>query len=198
MAGTVNRSLPGKVDGRLAAPLRWLFALRCLACGERGAQGRDLCEACHAALPWQGPACRRCALTLPQPGVCGHCLQQPPPVDEAHAVFDYAFPMDRLLPRLKFHGDFAAGRVLAHCMAERLSCLPPPDALVPVPLHRARLRQRGYDQALELAKPLARGLQLPLLGELLHRSKTTTATCVAPSGWRTTPRCPRMSPWSTT
>ena len=175
MAGTVNQSLPGKVDGRLAAPLPWLFALRCLVCGERGSRGRDLCEACHAALPWQGPACRRCALPLPQAGVCGHCLQHPPPLAETHAVFDYAFPLDRLLPRLKFHGDFAAGRVLAQAMAERCATLPRPGAILPVPLHRTRLRQRGYDQALELATPLARALRVPLLGDVLHREKTTTA-----------------------
>lgn len=175
MAGTVNQSLPGKVDGRLAAPMAWLFPLRCLVCGERAAQDRDLCEACHAALPWQGPACRHCALPLPQPGECGHCLQHPPPLGEVHAAFDYAFPIDRLLPRLKFHGDFTAGRVLTQCMVERLSRRPRPHAVVPVPLHRARLRQRGYDQALELAKPLARALQLPLLDDALLRRKTTTA-----------------------
>ncbi len=96
-------------------------------------------------------------------------------MDEVHAVFDYAFPLDRLLPRLKFHGDFAAGRVLARCMAERCASLPRPEAIVSIPLHRTRLRQRGYDQALELAKPLARTLQIPLLADALHRSKTTTA-----------------------
>ena len=175
MAGTVNQSLPGKVDGCLAAPLSWLFALRCMVCGEPGTDGRDLCAACHAALPWQGPACARCALPIPQPGQCGQCLQAPPPLDEVHAVFDYAFPLDRLLPRLKFHRDFAAGRVLARCMLDRLAALPRPDALIPIPLHRARLRSRGYDQALELASPLARALQLPLLGKALQRSKTTTA-----------------------
>ena len=175
MAGTVNRSLPGKVDGRLAAPLAWLFALRCLVCGEAGANGHDLCTDCLAALPRQGPACPRCALPMPHPGTCGECLQRPPPLDAAHAAFDYAFPLDRLLPRLKFHRDFAAGRVLAQCMAERYASLPRPDALLPVPLHRARLRRRGYDQALELAKPLARALSLPLLDDVLHRHKTTTA-----------------------
>ena len=180
MAGTVNRSLPGKVDGRLAAPLAWLFALRCLVCGEPGANGRDLCASCHSALPWQGPACLRCALPLPQAGLCGDCLQTArhqggPALDETHAAFEYAFPLDRLLPRLKFHRDFAAGRVLAQCMAERYASLPRPDALLPVPLHRARLRRRGYDQALELAKPLARALSLPLLDDVLHRHKTTTA-----------------------
>ena len=175
MAGTVNRSLPGKVDGCLAAPLPWLFALCCIVCGEPGTDGRDLCAACHAALPWQGPACRRCALPLPQAGHCGQCLQAPPPLDDVHAVFDYAFPLDRLLPRLKFHRDFAAGRVLAQCMADRLGDLPRPDALIPISLHRARLRSRGYDQALELARPLAHALQLPLLGNALQRSKVTIA-----------------------
>lgn len=175
MAGTVNRSNPGKVDGCQAAPLAWLFALRCMACGEPGAHDRDLCTACHTDLPWQGPACLRCALPIPQPGTCGHCLQSPPPLGEVHAVFDYAFPLDRLLPRLKFHRDFAAGRLLAQCMGERLALLPRPDAMIPIPLHRARLRSRGYDQALELARPLARALQLPLLGNALQRRRMTTA-----------------------
>ena len=175
MAGTVNQSLPGKVDGCLAAPMPWLFALRCMVCGEPGSVGRDLCCACHAALPWQGAACQRCALPLPHAGECGHCLQAPPPLAEVHAVFDYAFPLDRLLPRLKFHRDFAAGRVLAQCMTERLATLPRPHALIPIPLHRARLRGRGYDQALELARPLARGLGIPLLEHALRRRKSTRA-----------------------
>ena len=117
----------------------------------------------------------RCALPLPQAGHCGHCLQAPPPLDQVHAVFDYAFPLDRLLPRLKFHRDFAAGRVLAQCMVDRLASLPRPEALIPIPLHRARLRRRGYDQALELARPIGLALRLPLLGNALQRSKATTA-----------------------
>jgi len=175
MAGTVNQSLPGKVDGCLAAPWPWLFALRCLVCGEPGAQDRDLCSACHAALPWLGTACPRCALPMPQDEVCGACLQHPPPLEAVHAVFDYTFPLDRLLPRLKFHGDFAAGHVLAQALAERCAALPRPDAIVPIPLHRGRLRQRGYDQAMELATPLAHALHLPLLARALQRRKTTTA-----------------------
>ena len=175
MAGTVNRSIPGKVDGCPAAPLRWLFPLRCLACGEAGAHRRDLCAACHAALPWQGPACLRCALPMSQAGICGDCLQHSPPLAETHAAFDYAFPLDRLLPRLKFHGDFAAGRVLAQCMVDALAGADRPDALLPVPLHAARLRRRGYDQALELAQPLARALQVPLLAGVLRRTRATGA-----------------------
>ena len=184
MAGTVNQTLPEKVDGRLAAPLQWVFALRCVVCGEAGAQGRDLCAACHAALPWQGPACLRCALPLPRTETCGACLQRPPPLTEAHAAFNYAFPLDRLLPRLKFHRDLAAGRVLAQAMAERCTSLVRPDAILPVPLHRARLRRRGFDQALEVAQPLARALQLPLLDCALIRGKTTTAQSLLDAGAR--------------
>lgn len=175
MAGTVNQTIPGKVDGRPAAPLAWLFPLRCLACGESGTHGRDLCAACHAALPWQGPACPRCALPVPGGGTCGACLAASPPLTRVHAAFDYAFPLDRLLPRLKFHGDFAAGRVLAQCMVDALTAADRPDALLPLPLHRARLRRRGYDQALELARPLARALRLPLLTATLQRTRATGA-----------------------
>lgn len=173
MAGTVNQSIPGKVDGCLAAPLPWLFGLRCLVCGASGSDGRDLCTACLAALPWQGPACLRCALPLRSPGICGQCLWQPIQLDAAYAVFEYAFPLDRMLPRLKFHQDLAAGRVLVQCMATRCAALPRPDAIVPIPLHRGRLRQRGYDQALELARPLARALRIPLMGVALRRCKAT-------------------------
>jgi len=112
---------------------------------------------------------------MPRNEVCGSCLQHPPPISEAHAAFAYAFPVDRLLPRLKFHRDLAAGRLLAQAMTERCAGLPRPDAVVPVPLHRARLRRRGFDQAFELAAPLARALQMPLLDRALQRRRTTSA-----------------------
>jgi ComF family protein len=154
-----------------------VFALRCVVCGEAGADGRDLCAACHVGLPWQRAACLRCAAPLPHPDTCGACLQrgERAPLHAVHAVFDYRFPLDRLLPRLKFHADFAAGRVLAQCMASACAGLAQPQALVPVPLHAARLRSRGYDQALELARPLARALGLPLLAQAVQRSRSTQA-----------------------
>ncbi|MBZ4187040.1 ComF family protein [Thermomonas sp. RSS23] len=175
MDATVNQITISKVDRHLHAPLGWLLPPRCVVCGDAGMPGRDVCACCHADLPWQGLACGCCALPLPTTGICGHCLQQPSPLDAAHAAFDYSFPLDRLLPRLKFHADFACGRMLAQCMAERFAALPRPAAIVPVPLHPARLRRRGYDQALELAKPIARALALPLRGNLLQRGKPTSA-----------------------
>lgn len=153
-----------------------LLPARCLVCGERGAHGRDLCADCTAALPWNSPACPRCALPLPAPAShCGACLRTPPPFDAAHAVFRYAFPLDRLLPRFKFHADLAAGRLLAGLALPVFGSAPRPQVLLPVPLHPARLRQRGYDQALELARPLARALGLPLCADGLRRRRATPA-----------------------
>ena len=153
---------------------RLLFRSRCLLCGESGDAGRDLCRACAATLPWNRSACARCALPLAiAADACGHCLRHPPPIASTRAAFVYGFPVDRLLPRLKFHDGLGAGRLLSGLMAEALADADRPDALMPVPLHRARLRQRGYDQALELAKPLARELRLPLRDGLLHRRKAT-------------------------
>ena len=162
-----------KVDRLLGRLGRLLLAPRCLLCGEVAGGERDLCGACAAELPWSGHACARCALPLHEPGTCGPCLRRPPPLAATHAAFVYGFPLDRLLPRFKFHDDLAAGRLLSQLMADALRGLPPPDALVPVPLHRARLRSRGYDQALELAKPLARTLRIPLLADALVRRRET-------------------------
>ena len=174
--------MPGPVNlNRRALVDRWwrrlgarLCPARCLVCAEAAPPETDLCPACRASLPWNDRACPGCALPMATTGSpCGACLCRPPPLGEAHAAFVYAFPLDRLLPRLKFHRDLAAGRLLAGAMAARFAALPRPDALLAVPLHRARLRRRGYDQALELARPLARALDLPLLEGALVRTRGT-------------------------
>lgn len=152
-----------------------LLPARCLVCGEAGSHGQDLCLACRRALPFNRVACARCALPLPAPGTCGACLRQPPPFTASVAALVYRFPVDRLLPRFKFHGDLAAGRLLSQLMAQAFADAPRPQALVPVPLHPSRLRRRGYDQALELARPLARAFALPLHADALRRVRATSA-----------------------
>lgn len=118
------------------------------------------------------------------PGVCGDCLRDPPLLAQTRAVFVYGFPLDRLVPRFKFHRDLAAGRLMADLMAGALASAPRPDALVPVPLHARRIRQRGYDQALELARPLAATLALPLRADLLQRIRATAAQSELDAGQR--------------
>lgn len=175
MPDAVNRAPGPQVDAGQGPRLPW--APRCLGCGAEGQPRLDLCVACRAHLPWLGSACRRCALPLGRRhagGCCPACARNPPPFGHAAAAFVYAPPLDRWLPRFKFHRDLAAGRLLAQLMAEALAAAERPEALVPVPLHRARLRRRGYDQALELARPLARALSVPLQAGLLWRKRATS------------------------
>lgn len=192
MPAPVNQAPPLLVDSR---PRRWLARLdallippRCLVCDEPGWADRDLCRACATALPWNRQACGRCALPLAvDDGVCGVCLRRAPPFQRARAPFTYGFPLDRLLPRLKFHGDLASARLLAELF---VAALPPdwreqgPQALLPVPLHRTRLSQRGYDQALELARLVAARTGLPLLANALQRSRATAAQTELGAGAR--------------
>ena len=192
MPAPVNQTLPDEVDGFRARLGFWLrndasrllWPARCLICDESAEDARDLCRACAAALPWNHVACDRCALPLAAPGTCGACLRRPPPLAAAHAACRYGFPLDRLLLRFKFSHDLTAGRLLSQLMAEACSSLPRPDALIPIPLHCARLRHRGYDQALELARPLARALSLPLLDNALQRVRPTRAQSELGAGAR--------------
>lgn len=157
---------------------RCVLPLRCLLCGAAGANGVDLCAACAAELPRNPSCCARCALPLATPAaLCGECQQHAPPWDAAWAPFRYGWPLDRLETRYKFAGDLAAGRALT-TLWQRESALPSsalPQALLPVPLHRGRLRRRGFNQALELAKPLAQAFGLPLYAQALHRQRATQA-----------------------
>ena len=154
----------------------WLLPWRCLLCGAAGADGLDLCRACAAELPRNHHCCARCALPLPgSVASCGACQRKPPPWQAAWAPFRYGWPLDRLEARYKFGRELAAGRTLA----ELWQRLPPPLArpalILPVPLHRARLRQRGYNQALELARPVGRALGIPVRHDVLLRARATAA-----------------------
>lgn len=180
----VNQSLWRKVDHWLDCAGRVLLPPRCLLCQQPGADGHDLCAACAAPLqPY--PTCQQCALPLPASApACGRCLRHPPPYTHTLALGLYQFPLDRLLPRFKFHADLAAGRELARLLADAAQHAVRPQALLPVPLHPQRLRERGYNQALELARPLAHALDLPLLPDALQRLHATAAQSQLSAGAR--------------
>jgi len=155
---------------------RWLLPLRCVLCSAPGASGIDLCEACATELPRNRRCCARCALPLAtSAALCGQCQRRPPPWDAAWAPFRYGWPLDRLESRYKFGRDLATGRALA-ALWQREPCPGAlPALIVPVPLHRQRLRERGYNQSLELGRPLADALDIPLRHDLLRRLRATSA-----------------------
>lgn len=146
------------------------------ACVLCGAPGTALCPGCHGDLPRLGTACERCGEPLPVAGVCGHCLRTPPPFDGTRALFRYASPVSELVLRLKFQGALHLAKQLGRLLAEQLAAVEPrPDLIIPVPLHPARLATRGYNQALELGRPLARAFGVPLGPTLCARVRDTAA-----------------------
>ena len=108
------------------------------------------------------------------PGSCVDCVSRPPVFDRATATFIYDFPVDRMIRRLKYRGRLLHARLLGELLGHavrRLETLP--AAIVPVPLHRRRLRQRGFNQAREIAAAVARVTALPLRDRLCARRLDT-------------------------
>ena len=157
----------------IESALLGLYPPVCLLCGADGEKHRDLCGDCREDLPVNANPCPRCAEPLPagaRPGsLCGSCLRHPPPFAACYAPFLYEPPVDWLVGRLKFHGRLAAGRVLAGLLGDALTPDPRPDLILPVPLHPARLRVRGFNQTAEIARPVARRLGIPLVTDLALR-----------------------------
>ena len=144
----------------------WWLTPSCTLCGERVSQGQAFCDGCERSLPLLDAGCAVCATRL-APGshslICGECQQRPPRYAGAHAAFRYAAPVDRLVQGAKYNARFDWLKILAARLLERVRARAGEvDAIVPVPLHRSRLRSRGYNQAIELARPIARSLHLPL------------------------------------
>lgn len=168
---------------------RALYPPLCRLCGAPGAGGRDLCAGCTRDLPRFGDGCRVCARPL-APGValplCGRCQRQAPFYDRTLAPFAYCAPLDHLIGRLKFHGDLAMASLLGDLLADRVleGGRPLPDAILPVPLHPRRLRERGFNQAVELARPLARRAGLPVELTAVRRARATESQAQLPAGRR--------------
>lgn len=133
----------------------------CVLCGARTRDGL-ICAACDADLP-RLPAgrCPQCALPSPAGLTCGACLKQSPAFDRCEAVFSYGFPLDALIQRCKYGGAQELAALFAKALAARLAGRPLPELIVPMPLHPARLRERGFNQALEIGRRLAARLDLP-------------------------------------
>lgn len=145
-----------------------LYPPVCVLCGDQGKhtgnQGLDLCEPCSKALPRLQSACVRCAEPLSNhattESLCGRCQVTPPAYHRCLSPFCYQPPADHLIQSLKFQGRLEMAQLLGRLMAGWLSQVieSRPDLIIPVPLHSQRLRERGFNQAAEIARPIARQL----------------------------------------
>lgn len=165
------------VYSSLRSVRNWLLPVHCRLCGSQCSHDYELCTGCYNDLPWQQAACRRCAEPLPEANIkrlCGACLSRSPPFDQVLAPLRFTAPVDRLIHAFKFRNDLAAGRLLGNLL-NTAAAGRRPDLLLPVPLHASRLRQRGFNQSLELARQIGRAQQIPLAAKLLHRTRATSA-----------------------
>lgn len=180
--------IPTMMGRRLVSPLGkaireipTLLPTICVVCSRNTTTTIALCEPCKAALPWINSACSRCgesSTVLPQlEDICSGCYLSPPPFRHCRGLFHYRSPIDTLISGFKYHARFDFGHALACLLAiemqEHYATHEKPDALLPVPLHSHRLRTRGYNQALEIAKVVAPICKIPLNSSLASRKKDT-------------------------
>jgi len=168
-----------------------LLPSRCLLCSQR-CYGEELCVACLKELPILTEICPRCALpfsTIGLPLLCGKCLKTPPPFDNSYVLFAYEGAIPHLVTHLKFHAQLIYAELLGKWLAQKIASSwyagkTLPDCIIPVPLHPQRLRERGFNQALEIAKPIASTLKLPLLKRGIIRIKYTQPQTILPASKR--------------
>ncbi|WP_230427295.1 ComF family protein [Collimonas humicola] len=155
----------------------------CALCGQNGK--RVICDSCSKRYFADRPRrCAQCANPLPQSGgasllQCGNCLKQARAFDATVVVCDYAAPVDQLILALKFRGQLALAPVFAQMLRDAMllqataARLELPEILMAVPLSAQRLQQRGFNQAHEIAKPLARLTGILVRHDLLQRQRDT-------------------------
>ncbi|KPK05207.1 MAG: hypothetical protein AMJ64_12110 [Betaproteobacteria bacterium SG8_39] len=151
-----------------------IFGGRCYLCRGASRRGAVLCAPCLGDLPrLAAPRCPCCALPSPDGALCGRCLAHPPHYDATVAALIYAFPTDVLVQALKYRGELALAPLLGGLLAARLPADTAVDVAVPVPLSARRLRERGYNQAMEIARSLPTTVRLA--PELCARVRDTPA-----------------------
>lgn len=163
----------------------------CVLCGAAGITEHDLCLACATELPCleNHHTCQQCADILPIPSEhCGNCLKQSPAYDRTIALYHYQTPLTSLITRLKFSADLKQANLLGQLLAEKLLIFYQqqalPDVIIPMPLHIRRLQERGFNQSVELARPITKQLCIPLELHACQRIRATSAQINLPSSLR--------------
>lgn len=150
----------------------------CVLCGAFSPAG-VWCAACDAELPRLGAAhCPVCALPSPGGALCGRCLRHTPGFGHTAAAFAYAFPVDKLIQAAKFSGQLVLIERLADALAGVIHTRP--DGIVGMPLHPLRLRERGFNQSLLLARRIAGQLNIALLHDACTRTRNTSPQSTLP------------------
>lgn len=144
-----------------------------------------LCDGCQTLLQAPENPCTVCAKPLNQAGgVCGECRSDPPAFSHTYCAAIYEAPVSTWVHQLKFGGRLDRARIMAEALSESLQTLPPKVPVIPVPLHPKRLKSRGYNQAHEVARLIAKKQQRLMLHEVLVKSKHTAMQAELPEKQR--------------
>lgn len=151
---------------------------RCILC-EAPASKHSICAQCRDGLPWLPPEqCPQCALPSPRGRLCGGCLSHPPRFDAISAAFIYEWPLAPLIHRYKYGGNLALAGLFAHSLAMHIRA--PVDLIVPMPLAPLRLAERGFNQALEIARVVSLIKQIPLAPHACRRVRESVPQATLP------------------
>ena len=166
-----------------------LFPSRCILCNQtvkRPVVNEDieLCASCYKTQPFNAICCVRCALPLTEEvsdnTLCGRCIRKLPNYDYAYSVFRYENDIIRLVHQLKFSEKIIYARSIGELLlsafnSKKLFKAEMPDCLLPVPLHSSRLRRRGFNQSIEIARVIAKRFDIPLEYKAVIRQRSTSA-----------------------
>ncbi len=160
--------------------INWLLPTRCIVCG---LASKKLCDGCLNDLPLLRTYCYNCGAKLNSQVklyYCGECLIHPPPFELTIALCQYQFPIPSLITKLKFNRQIDIGSSLGILLADRIKEVYQaldrnlPSIIMPVPLSKQRIRHRGYNQAMEIARPISKYLKVPIDYKSLSRSRHTS------------------------
>jgi len=150
--------------------LNLLFPQRCIGCGK---EGDFLCYSCRSSLPRvMPPLCPKCGRPQLSGILCSSCVSWRAEIDGIRSPFRFDGVMRQAIHQLKYRNIRALAAPLAQLLSDYLITNPVPgEVLVPVPLHRKRLRERGYNQSSLLARELAKLTSLPIVDDYLIRQR---------------------------
>ncbi len=172
-------NLANQFSSTISAFIDWLAPRQCLVC--TGPLQTNLAHTCsECALPYLSNSCERCGQPYSEPvdgaaGFCGSCLAHPREFDACFCAFEYDAPISDLICRVKYGDQPQLARLLAELFVEQAQDyeLEMPDAIISVPMHQSKLRARGFNQSTELAKHIAKALEIPLLRDAIRKTKLT-------------------------
>jgi len=171
-----------------------LFPSRCLLCQKTvispsANENIEICPECLTGLPYNEVSCRRCAVPLVAEVearvLCGRCIKKLPAFDYAYSPLHYEDDVIRLMRQFKFREKITFSRTLGEIMldcwkvkemkSDDIGAPDKLDYLLPVPLHKSRMRQRGFNQSIELARVIAKKLNIPIEYDAVSRVRSTSS-----------------------